>query len=99
MEHALELELAHPGFEAIGVLLDVGGGRFIVFALGEIEDLDGVGDRLGGAVDLVQLRGKLRAFAAQLPRLVGILPDGGIFELAGYLFEAFLLGVVLKETP
>ena len=99
VEHALQFELAHAGFQAVGVLLDVGGGALVVLAFGELEQLGGVGDRFGGAVDFVQLGGKLGAFAAQLSCFVGVLPDGGLFELARYFFEAFLLGVVLKETP
>ena len=99
MEHALQLELAHPAFEAVRILLDFGGGSFVVLALGELEQLGGIGDGGRGAVQLLQLRGKLGAFAAELTGFVGVLPDGWIFQLASYLFEAFLLGVVLKETP
>jgi hypothetical protein len=99
MEHALELELSHSLFETIGILLDFGGRRFIVLALGEIEQLDGVGDGVGGAIQLLELRGELGAFAAELPSLLRVLPDSGLFQLASYLFEAFLLVVVLKETP
>jgi len=99
MEHALQFELAHPAFEAHGVLLDLGGHGFVVLALCEIEQLLGVCDGLGRAVQLFQLRGQLGALAAELAGLVRVLPDGRIFQLARYLFEAFFLGVVLKETP
>jgi hypothetical protein len=99
VEHALELELAHALFEIIGVLLDFGGRGFVVFTLGEIQQLGCVGDALRGAVELFELGGELGAFAAELPGLVWVLPDGRLFELAGYFFETFLLGVVLKETP
>jgi len=99
VEHALQLELAHALLEAVRVLLDFGRGALVVFALGELEQLGGVGDRIGGAVDFAQLRGKLGAFAPQLAGLVGVLPDGGVFQLARYFFEPFLLAVVLKETP
>ena len=99
VEHALELELAHALFETVGVFLDCSGSRFVVLALGEIEELGRVGNRLRGAVELIELRGKLDAFAAELAGLLGILPDRRIFQLASYLFEAFLLDVVLKETP
>jgi hypothetical protein len=99
VEHALQFQLAHAGFETVGVFLDFSGGGFVVLALSELEQLGGVGDALGGAVDFLQLGGELGAFAAELPGLVGVLPDGGVFQLAGYFFEPFLLGVVLKETP
>jgi hypothetical protein len=99
MEHALQLELAHAGFETVRVLLDLGRSGFVVFAFGELEELGRVGDGFGRAVELLQLSGEPGAFAAELSRLVRVLPDRGVLELAGYLFEAFLLGVVLKETP
>ena len=99
MEHALELELAHPLFEVIRVLLDCGSGGFVVLALGEVEQLGRIGNGVGSAIQLFELRGELGAFAAELPGFLGVLPDSGIFQLASYLFEAFLLVVVLKETP
>jgi len=98
-EHALQLEPANPFLEPCGVTLDVPRRAFIVFALGEVEELRGVGDGLRGAVQLLELRGEPGTFAPQLLRLVGLLPDGGVLQLATYLFEAFLLAVVLKETP
>jgi hypothetical protein len=41
---------------------------------------------------------QLRPFAAQVLRALGIVPDAGLFELAGYLLEAFVLVVVIKDT-
>jgi hypothetical protein len=99
VEHALQFQLAHAGLEPIGVLLDFSGGGFVVLAFGELEQLGGVGDALGRAVDLIELGGKLGALAAELSCLVRVLPDGRVFQLAGYFLETFLLGVVLKETP
>jgi hypothetical protein len=99
MEHALELELAHPTLEAVRILLDFARGRLVVLAFGELEQLGGVGNGGRRAVQLFELRGKPGAFAAELTGFIGVLPDGWIFQLARYLFEAFFLGVVLKETP
>jgi hypothetical protein len=81
MEHALELETAHAPFDALRVTLDVGRGGCVVLALGKLEQLAGIGNGLGGAVDLIQLGGELRALAPQLLRLLGLLPDGGVFQL------------------
>jgi len=50
-------------------------------------------------VDLLQLGREARALLAELLRTLGGGPDGGILELAADLFQAFLLQVVLKETP
>ena len=98
-EHALELELAHALLEAGGIPLDVLRRRFVVLAFGELEQLRGIRDGLAGAVELLELGGELGALAPELLRLVRLLPDGGVFQLATDLFETFLLGVVLKETP
>jgi hypothetical protein len=99
VEHALELEAADALLEARGIPLDVLRSRLVVLAFGELEQLYRIRDPLAGAVELTQLGGQLGAFAPQLLRLVRLLPDGGIFELATDLFETLLLGVVLKETP
>jgi hypothetical protein len=99
VEHALQFQLPHAGFEAVGVFLDCGGGGFVVLAFSEIEQLGGVGDAFRGAVDFFQLGGELDALAAELASLVRVLPDRGVFQLPGYFFEPFFLDVVLKETP
>jgi hypothetical protein len=99
VEHALQFELAHAAFEARGVFLDLRGNGLVVLAFGEIEQFLGVGDGLGRAIQLIELGGELGAFAAELPGLVRVLPDGRVFQLEGYLFEAFFLVVVFKETP
>jgi hypothetical protein len=99
VEHALQFELAHAPFEARGVFLDLRSHGLVVLAFGELEQFLGVGDGFGGAIQLFQLGGELGAFAAELPGLVRVLPDGRVFQLERYLFEAFFLVVVLKETP
>jgi len=43
--------------------------------------------------------GKARAFAAQVLGALRIVPDVRAFQLAGYFFEAFALGRVVKDTP
>jgi hypothetical protein len=99
VKHALELEIAHAAFEARGIALDISGRGFVLFAFGEIEQLCGIGDGLGGAIELSELPAQLRALAPQLLSLVGLLPDCWVLQLAIDLFEAFFLRVVLKETP
>jgi hypothetical protein len=99
VEHSLELEAAHATFESRGVALDVLCGRFVLFAFGELEELGGIRDRLGGTIQLAKLGGQLGAFAPELLGLLGVLPDSGILQLAIDLLQALLLAVVLKETP
>jgi hypothetical protein len=81
MEHALQLEIAHASLDGLGVALYVCSGGGVVLALCEIEQLSGVGDGLGCAVELGQLGGELGALAPQLLRLVGFLPDRRVFQL------------------
>jgi len=98
-EHAREFELANFGFEPPGIVLDLAGGRFVAVQLGELEQLRSVAQSAAGGVELPELRGQTRALAAELLGALRVGPDGRILELATDLFEAFLLAVVLKETP
>jgi len=52
-----------------------------------------------GLVELLQIRGQARAFAAQLLRAIRSAPDRRVLELAIYFLETLLLAIVLKETP
>jgi hypothetical protein len=99
VEHALELELAYFALEPLGLPGDVARSGLVVVTLGEIQQLTGVGDALRGAVDGGQLRGQPRTFSAQLLGARRIGPDTRILQLQAYLLQAFLLAVVLKETP
>jgi hypothetical protein len=99
VEHALQLEAAYTPLEPDGIAFDVRRGGFVLFAFGELEELCRIRDGLGGAIELAKLSSQLGAFPAQLLGLLGVLPDGGIFQLAIDLFEALFLRVVLKETP
>jgi hypothetical protein len=82
VEHALELEAAHTALEADGLALDVVRGTLVVLALGQLEKLGRIGDGFGRAVELFELSGELGALAPELLRLVGLLPDSRVFELA-----------------
>jgi len=99
VKHPLQLEPADAAFEALGIPLDILRGALVVLAFSELEQLGRIGNGFGGAVQLGQLGSQLGAFPAQLLGLVGRLPDGRVFELPVYFFEAFFLDVVLKETP
>jgi hypothetical protein len=81
-EHPLELELAHLRFDGRQLALDVAGDGLVVIGLGEREQLDGIVDGRGGAVQLLDLGGELGALAAQLLGALGLGPDGRVLELA-----------------
>jgi hypothetical protein len=89
----------HLAFERGRFALDVARGGFVVLALGELEQLVGVGDGFRGVVELGELGRQTCALASQLLGLVGLVPDAGVFELAADFFQPLLLAVVLKETP
>jgi hypothetical protein len=99
MEHALELEIAHAALEPHGIALDILSSGFVLFAFSQLEELGSIRDRLRCAIELSELGAQLGALAPELLRLVGLLPDRGVFQLTVDLFEPFFLVVVLKETP
>jgi hypothetical protein len=98
-EHALEFK----GLDFRGERFDVGrdsnGGAFIALGSGQLQQLFGATQTIGEAADAVDDLVKLRAFLAELLRTLRVVPNVGIFEFAAYFFEAFALGVVVKDTP
>ena len=87
------------GLDLRQLALDLAGRRLVVFAFGELKEFDRIADRAGGGVDAVEFCGEPRALLAELLRLLRLLPDRRIFELATYFFETFFLEIVFKETP
>ena len=85
-EHALELELAHVRFELDRVAFDFARHALVVLALGEFQQFRRRADGAGGLVHVDEVGGEARAFLAELLRLLRLLPDGGIFELAADFF-------------
>jgi hypothetical protein len=41
---------------------------------------------------------ELGAFSAEILRALGIVPNAGLLELAGYFLEALVFVVVIKDT-
>jgi hypothetical protein len=81
-EHALELQAAHIRLECPDVALDRTGSRFVVFQLGEFEQLRGIAQCVADAVELLQLSGQARTLAPQLLGPRGVAPDRRVFEFA-----------------
>jgi hypothetical protein len=98
-EHAPELQRAHGGFQPRDFLLDVGDGRGIVLGLGQLEQLAGIGKLGSRGIELGEVGNQPGAFASQFLRAFGVVPDILLFELADDFLQAFLLRVVVKETP
>ena len=91
--------MAHVGLKALRVALDVARGSLIVLRLGELQQLGGVADALGGAIDLPDITAQACALASEFLRAGGIGPYEGVLQLARYFLEALLLEIVIKETP
>jgi hypothetical protein len=85
-KHALELELAHSGFELAGIAFDVARRRLIVLALCQLEQLRRVADGVAGAIEFGKLADQPRALAPEFLGAFGRAPDAGILQLAADLF-------------
>jgi hypothetical protein len=99
VKHPLQLELTDLGLESLGVMVDVPSRSLVTFRFRKLQKLRGIRDPLCGALDLARIAFQTRPLTAELLCALGLAPDGGIFQLTPYLFEAFLLEIVLKETP
>jgi hypothetical protein len=98
-KHALQFELADLRFDTRQVAFDLARRAFVVLRLRKVEQFRRIPDGALRPVDLVELAAEPRAFLAEFLRLLRLLPDRRILELAAYFLEPFLLAVVLKETP
>jgi hypothetical protein len=99
VKHPFQLETTHFRFETLRIRVDVASSRLVVLTLGKLEELSGVRYALRGLLDLFRLGGQTSALTAQLLCPFGFIPNGRVFQLARYLFEALLFEIVLKETP
>jgi hypothetical protein len=100
-EHPLELEVLDVPFELRGVrgdrvehLRDAG----VALELGEFQQFERAGDAVARAIEPADDGVELRALLAERLRLVGLLPDLRVFELARDLYEPLVLAVVVKDT-
>jgi hypothetical protein len=91
--------VAHHRLELARVRFDIARRGLVVLALGQIEQLGGIGDTLGRPIDFTDVRGQPRPLPSELLSALLVRPDRGVLQLAPYLLEAFFLEVVLKETP
>jgi len=98
-EHAPELEHAHARFELGNFPFDVADRGGVVLGLGQLQQLGGVRQRGARGIQLLQVGAQPCAFAPQLLRPFGIVPDILLFQFADDFFQALFLGVVVKGTP
>jgi hypothetical protein len=98
-EHAAELEHPHAGFKLRDFPFDVADGGRVILGLGQLQQLDGIGQRRACGIQLLQVRAQPRALSPKLLRPLRVVPDILLFQLADDFFQALFLGVVVKETP
>jgi hypothetical protein len=86
------------GLERTQVLLDRGESPRIALLLRQLDERRRVREPARQAIERVDGLLQACALAAELLRLVGLLPDRRVFELAPDFVQALLLAVVLKGT-
>ena len=74
-------------------------GVLVVLHLGQLQQLAGADQAIGQVADAVDGLVQQRPLAPQRLRAGGVVPDVGMFQFAFYFFQAFALGVVVKDTP
>ena len=97
-EHTLELEQ----FDLVGQTADIGfdfaDGPRVRFLGGEIQKVRRIAQ---GTLEPVQTPDDLLQLGALLPEFLGalrVVPNPGLFELALYFLQPFVLAVVIKDT-
>ena len=82
----LKLEVAHRGLErAVHRRSMSRAARLVALGLGQLEQLSSVVDRLGGAIDLPDLRRQASALAPELLRTRRVRPDSRVLAARGRL--------------
>jgi prepilin-type processing-associated H-X9-DG protein len=98
-EHALELEFVDARGLRFQIVAHGDGRALVVFGDGHVEQFAGFGQRIRQAGNFADDLVEQSALATQFLRPRRVVPDARQFEFAGYFFEAFALGLVVKGTP
>ncbi len=97
-EHAAELQLFDLGLELGGFGLDGHQAIVIAFFLAHLEQFGVVGQFLRETIKREHHAIERFLFLAQFLRLLGVVPDGRIFERGVYRAQAFKFGIEVKDT-
>jgi hypothetical protein len=97
-KHALELQPFHFYGESGGVPFDFVGRPGIGLLGRQFQQLSRVAQPPGNPVQTLNDALQLRSLPPQLLGAVGIVPDAGLLEFAGYFLQALMLVVVIKDT-
>ncbi len=88
-----------PAPATVGIGLDFGGGAFISLGRDQLHELGGIGQTARETIQSADHRFEAGALLAELLGAVGGIPDSGLFQLADYFLQPFMLVVVFKDTP
>ena len=98
-EHALEFEALDINVQAVGIRLDIPDRTQIALPRGHLEQLAGVRNAAGQSIEAADDVFQLRPFASEFLRTIGLVPDAGLLQFARDFLQAFVLIVVIKDTP
>jgi prepilin-type processing-associated H-X9-DG protein len=74
-------------------------GAFVVFFDGHVEQVAAVAQAVGQFVQGFDDLRQHGALAAQFLGVLGLVPDGGVFQLAVDFDQTLMLLIVVKDTP
>jgi len=94
----LEFELLDHFGEPGDVGLDFIGGALIGLLRHQLQQLCGVAQAAGEAVEIADDLLQLGALATERFSALRIVPDAGLLEFARYFLETFVFVVVIKDT-
>jgi hypothetical protein len=98
-KHSLEFELFHFPLQAADIALDPFGGRGVGLRRRQFQQFGCVAKPARQAVQTAYDLFEFCALAAEFLRAFGVVPDAGLLEFASYFLEAFVLLIVIKDTP
>jgi alanine racemase len=85
-EHALQFQGSHELLETRSIALDLARRGIVVLGFSKSQQLDRIAHRVRGALQRTKVLTKSRALPVERLSLLGLLPDGRIFEFAIDLF-------------
>ena len=98
-EHTTELKLGQVFFQALQLGHNVVDGAFVVFLDGHVEQVLAVGQAIGQFVQGLDDLRQHGALTAQALSVLGLVPDGRVFQFAIDFDQAISFLIVVKDTP
>jgi hypothetical protein len=98
-EHALEFEALDIYVQAVRIRLDFSDRPEVALARGQLKQLARIGDAARQPIEAADNVFQLGALPSQFLRALGLVPDAGLLQFARDFLQAFMLIVVIKDTP